>query len=124
MKAIRILLMEDDPLIGQLVAELLEGAGYEVCATAPTEAEAIAVAHEHRPDLIIADARLGTGSGIAAVEEILHYRFVPHLFITGDVARVKARKPEAMVLEKPFREADLMRAVRQVLDIAALAERT
>ena len=58
--------------------------------------------------LVIADARLGHGSGVSAIEEILRAGFVPHLFITGNISRVKELRPDAVVLEKPFSETELM----------------
>ena len=71
MKALRILVVEDDPLIGMLLAEVLEGLGHEVCAIEANEADAVAAAARCSPDLMIVDARLGDESGIAAVDQIL-----------------------------------------------------
>jgi DNA-binding response OmpR family regulator len=123
MKAFRVLMMEDDPLIGMLVAELLEEMGYDVCAIAATAADGVTAAAQYRPDLVIADVRLGDGSGISAIEEILRTGFVPHLFMTGNISRVKALRPDAVVLEKPFRAAELMLAIQRALDIAATPSR-
>jgi DNA-binding response OmpR family regulator len=119
MKACRVLIMEDDPLIGMLVAQLLEEMGYDVCAIAATAADGVTAAAQYRPDLVIADARLGDGSGISAIEEILRTGFVPHLFMTGNISRVKVLRPDAVVLEKPFYTAELMLAIQRALDIAA-----
>jgi DNA-binding response OmpR family regulator len=127
MRVLRVLLVEDDLLIGTLIADILEEVGYHVCAIAATAADAVTAAAQYRPDMVIADARLGDGSGVAAVEEILRTRFVPHLFMTGNISAVKALRPDAVVLEKPFREAELMHAIQCAFDIAAtpsLAERT
>src|SRR6202035_232263 len=109
MKALRVLVIEDDALIAMLLAELLAGMGHDVCATAATEAEAVIAATRQRPDLMIVDDRLGRGSGVSAVEKILGAGPVAHLFISGDVERVRVRKPDAVVIRKPFREADLAR---------------
>jgi DNA-binding response OmpR family regulator len=123
MKACRILIMEDDPLIGMLIAELLEAKGYDLCAIAATAADGVTAAAQYRPDLVIADVRLGDGSGISAIEEILRTGFVPHLFMTGNVSRVKALRPDAVVLAKPFHIAELMLAIQRALDIAATPSR-
>ena len=123
MRALRVLMMEDDPLIGVLLAELLEEMSYDVCAIAATAADGVTAAAQHRTDLVIADARLGDGSGISAIEEILRTRFVPHLFMTGNISRVKALRPDAVVLEKPFRAAELMLAIQRALGIAATSSR-
>ena len=72
---LRILVVEDDALIGILLAEVLVGMGHEVCAIEANEADAVAAAARCSPDLMIVDARLGDESGIAAVDQIL--RTVP-----------------------------------------------
>jgi DNA-binding response OmpR family regulator len=107
-------------VIGGLIAEMLEDKGYGVCAVEATEAGAVDAAARCRPDLMIVDARLGEGSGVSAVEEILRSRFVPHLFITGNRASVVALKPAAIVLQKPFNEAELMLAIQRVLAVPAV----
>ena len=119
MKALRILVVEDNALIGMLLAEMLQEMGHEVCAIEATEAEAVAAADRCRPDLMIVDARLGDGSGVSAVERIRRGGSVPHLFISGDIWKVTALRPDAVVVQKPFREADLARAIQRALDAAS-----
>jgi CheY-like chemotaxis protein len=118
MKALRILIVEDDALIGMLLAEMLEEMGHGVCAIEATEADAVAAVIRCRPDLIIVDVRLGNGSGISAVEEILRNGPIPHLFVSGDISRVKALRPDAVAIQKPFREVDLTAAIQSALDAA------
>jgi len=115
MRAVSVLVVDDDAVIGALIAEMLEEMGYAVCAVEATEADAVAAAARCHPDLMIVDARLGEGSGVSAVDEILRSRFVPHLFISGNRARVVALKPAAIVLQKPFNEGELMHAIRRAL---------
>jgi DNA-binding response OmpR family regulator len=119
MKALRVLLAEDDDLIGVLLADILREMGHEVCAVEGTMGAAVIAAARYKPDLMIVDARLGDGSGVSAVEEILRVGFVPHLFMSGNIAPVRARRPDAVVLEKPFREAELMHAIQRALDVMA-----
>jgi N-hydroxyarylamine O-acetyltransferase len=118
MKALRILVVEDDVMIGMLLAEMLKEMGHDVCAIEATEADAVTAAVRCRPDLIV-DAWLGDGSGVAAVEKIRSTGSIPHLFVSGDISRVKALRPGAVVVQKPFREADLARAIQRALDAAA-----
>ena len=122
MKALRVLVIEDDALIAMLLSELLAGMGHDVCATAATEADAVIAATRHRPDLMIVDARLGGGSGVSAVEEILRAGPVAHLFISGDAEKVQTRQPDAVVVRKPFREAELARAIDTALAAALPAQ--
>ena len=102
-------------MIGTLLAEVLTEMGYDVCAIEATEADTVAAAVRCRPDMMIVDAWLGDGSGVAAVEAVLRTGFVPHVFVSGDMTRVQARRPDAVVLQKPFREADLARAIQRAL---------
>ncbi len=118
-KALRVLVVEDDAMIGMVLAGMLEEMGHDICAIEATEADAVTAAAQYIPDLMIVDARLGDGSGVSAVEEILRTRFVPHLYMSGNSSSVKALKPGAVVLQKPFREAELARAIQRALDAAA-----
>jgi CheY-like chemotaxis protein len=119
MKALRVLVVEDDAVIGMLLGEMLAEMGHQVCAIAPTEADAVKAAAHYGPDLMIVDARLGDGSGLSAVEEIGRTSSIPHVFVSGDAARVRALRPSAVVLQKPFRESELVRAIQRVLEAAS-----
>jgi len=118
MKALCVLIVEDDALIAMLLAELLAGMGHEICATAATEIEAVTAAARYRPDLMIVDAGLGHGSGVSAVEEVLRTAPVAHVFVSGDPGKVRTRRPGAVVVGKPFRQADLVRAIESALEAA------
>ncbi|MHB8884841.1 MAG: response regulator [Methylovirgula sp.] len=109
----RVLVVEDDALVGMYLAELLIGMGYDICAIAATEAEAVTAAVRDRPDLMIVDARLREGSGIAAVAQILQNLPIPHVFVSGDIASVQEELPRAVVLRKPFRESELASAIQR-----------
>ena len=119
MRALRVLVGEDEAIIAMLLAEVLAGMGHDVCAIEATEAGAVATAAQCRPDLMIVDAWLSDGSGISAVEQILRTGFVPHVFISGDTSRVRALRPDAVVIQKPFRESELARAIQLALGAAA-----
>ena len=123
MKALRVLVIEDDALIAMVLSDLLASMGHDICATAGSEAEAVSAAARYRPDLMIVDARLGGGSGVAAVEEILHAGPIAHLYVTGDPAEVQMREPGAVVIRKPFRRAELVRAIQTALASLPLTTR-
>ena len=82
-KAVRVLIVEDEAMIAMMLAEVLRELGHEICATEATEAGAVAAAARHHPDLMIVDECLRQGSGISAVEEIIRFGFIPHVFVTG-----------------------------------------
>jgi two-component system, response regulator PdtaR len=119
MKALRVLVVEDEILIGMLLADALGAMGYDVCAVEATEAGAVAAAARCNPDLMIVDARLRNGSGVSAVEEILRAGWVPHVFVSGETSSVHALRPGAIVMQKPFRETDLNRAIQRALNAPA-----
>jgi DNA-binding response OmpR family regulator len=118
MNGLRVLLVEDDPLIGMMVADMLGEIGHDVSSIEFTEVAAVMAATLCKPDLMIVDARLGAGSGVVAVETILHSGYVPHLFMSGNISNVLSLRPGAVVLGKPFSLADLISAIQRALDAA------
>jgi two-component system, response regulator PdtaR len=106
METLKVLIIEDDVLIGMLLTEMLEELGHHVCATALTEDDAVREATRCKPSLMIVDEQLLEGSGMSAVERILRTGPVPCVFISG----AHVRRPGATALQKPFLEADLVRA--------------
>lgn len=119
MNALRILVADDNVLIGTLLAELLEDLGHEVCSVETTEAGTVSAAARCRPDLVIIDAKLGTGSGFFALEQILRCGPVAHVIISG--AGHQHWPPGMKVLQKPFRESDLVREMERALATVAAA---
>ena len=120
MANLRILILEDDALIGELLSEMLIEMGHDVCAITATESGALAAAANSSPDLIVADAWIGTGSGLTAVDRIYALRPVPCLFVTGDPARITDLRPNAVVIQKPFREHDLVTGIQRAIDVHKL----
>jgi CheY-like chemotaxis protein len=113
MEALNVLVVEDDAMIGILLAEMLGDMGYKVCAIAATEDDAVADASRCKPDLMIVDEHLREGSGSSAVARILLDGQVPCVFISG--APLRFSRAAKSVLRKPFVEGDLIRAIRDVV---------
>ncbi len=116
MKALRVLIIEDEAMIGLLLEELLSELGHEVCAIETTEAGGIAATALRQPDLIISDVRLHEGSGLDAVNTIMKSGFIPHVFISGEALSPDRFNPAAGILRKPFDEAQLVRAISRAID--------
>ena len=117
MTPLRVLVIEDDALLGFMLGEMLEELGYKVSGIEATQAGAVLAAMATRPDLMIVDVRLHSGNGIAAVAEICKAGFVPHVFVTGDIAGVQSQCPGAVVIQKPFLEADMVHAIARALAV-------
>ena len=120
MNPLRIMVVEDETVLGLLFGEVLEGMGHVVCAVAATETDAVAAALRCKPDLMLVDIQLAVGNGISAVAEILRRNgFVPHVFYSGDIAGIRASRPSAVAIQKPFRVAELADAIERALGTAS-----
>ncbi|MET0334131.1 MAG: PAS domain S-box protein [Rhizobacter sp.] len=118
----RVLVVDDEPEITELVRDILEGAGYDV-ATAESGAVALALLETARFDAIVSDLRMPDMDGATLWREIeQHYPRLARrmLFVTGDTlspgAREFLRKARCAGLDKPFSKADLLVAVSKLLD--------
>jgi two-component system, response regulator PdtaR len=111
----RVLIAEDETLIRLDLRQLLEGAGFDVCAEARDGEEAVALAASERPDLAILDVKMPRLDGIEAARRILAERPIPIVVLTAyGQDELVSRAVEAGVfgyLVKPFREADLLPAI-------------
>jgi CheY-like chemotaxis protein len=105
---------EDDLLIGRLLGDVLDGLGHRTTVVT-TEEDAVQQALSQHPDLMIVDVALGSGSGIDAMAKISQQTSIPHIFLTGDPSTVRADCPEAIVLQKPFRQRNLVEAIDRVI---------
>lgn len=115
MQPLHVLVVEDDAMIGAVLAEMLTEMGHAVDAIECTEEAAVAAAHRLKPQLMIVDVGLLKGNGVAAMEVILRTGPVPHVFMSGDISRVRVLRPGAVTLQKPFREPDLFQAIRRAM---------
>ena len=111
---LRILIAEDDPVIGLLLAEMLGVLGHEVCGVEATPHGTVATALRLQPDLMLIDVRLKDGSGVEAVDEILRVQAVPHVLMSG--VHIFATAPSVPVLFKPFTEYALVGAIHQAMN--------
>ena len=111
----RILVAEDETIIRLDLRDLLERAGFEVCAEARDGEEAIELARSEQPDLAIMDVKMPRVDGIEAARRILDERPIPIVMLTAyGQEELVSRAVEAGVfgyLVKPFREQDLLPAI-------------
>jgi CheY-like chemotaxis protein len=108
----RILVIEDEILIGMLLEDMLADLGYGVAGVVPQLSEALAAARRETFDLAILDVHLH-GESVFPVADVLAERGVPFVFATGYGER---GLPEAYrgrpVLQKPFAKDDLERVLK------------
>jgi AmiR/NasT family two-component response regulator len=124
----RVVVAEDEALIRLDVVEMLRDAGYDVVAEAADGEQAVQLAEEHRPDLVVMDIKMPVLDGISAAERIAGARIAPVVLLTAFSQRElveRARDAGAMAyVVKPFTAADLLPAleiaVSRYQEIAAL----
>lgn len=123
---IKILVVEDEMIIGAKVSMQLENLGYEVTGILPRGEEAIYHVKDNPVDIILLDINLkGDIDGIETARQIqkIHSE-IPVIYLTanGDDAtfnRAKSTRPAAFI-SKPFKQLDLQRAIE--LAICRMAE--
>ena len=124
-----ILIVDDDPAFRDLMSVLCEEAGY-TCAEATTAEEALAIAREDRPDLVLLDVSLGATSGFALCRE-LRDRYGEQLaiiFISGARTGHSDRVAGLLLggddyLEKPVDNDELLARIRRAVARVAPAAR-
>lgn len=112
---IKILIVEDEPIVAADLADRLQDAGYTSTSTSRGE-NAVEIARDVQPDLILMDVNLaGKMDGIEAAAAILKTRQVPIVFLTSNsdgptFERARTLQPRGF-LTKPFRGRDVLNTV-------------
>ncbi len=107
-----ILIVDDDRTTASIMQLHLNSFGYHVAGIASSAKEAISIARDMEPDLVLMDIRLGEGAdGIDAAMAISKYMDVPIVFVTAHsdsktLRRAKIVNPVGYI-NKPLRESDL-----------------
>lgn len=120
----RVLVAEDEALIRLDLVELLTGEGYDVVGEAGDGEEAVKLARELEPDLVVMDVKMPTMDGITAATTIAEERIAPVVMLTAFSQRElvdRAREAGAMAyVVKPFDASDVVPAIE--LAMARYAE--
>ena len=107
-----ILIVDDDRTTASIMQLHLRNFGYHVAGIASSAKEAITIARDMEPDLVLMDIRLGEGAdGIDAALAISKHMDVPIVFVTAHsdsktLRRAKIVNPVGFI-NKPLRESDL-----------------
>ncbi|WP_266380437.1 response regulator [Streptomyces canus] len=115
----RVVIAEDEALIRLDLKEMLEEEGYSVVGEAGDGEQAVELAREHKPDLVILDVKMPKLDGISAAEKIAEERIAPVLMLTAFSQRdlvERARDAGAMAyLVKPFSKSDVVPAIEMAV---------
>lgn len=120
MLAIRVLIVEDDPIITEDIRDMLTSVNYQVVATAYDKEEALEAIDQIKPDLVLLDINLdGNYEGFEVAEYINKTRKIPFLYLTsysGKEVIDKAKQTLPMgYIVKPFNERELFSSIEIAL---------
>jgi CheY-like chemotaxis protein len=111
----RILVIEDESMVAMFIQDTLEDIGCEVASVASRFNEALEKARTLAFDVAILDVNLD-GEQTFPIAEALVARGMPFVFATGySATSLPAALQRAPILQKPFRQSDLERALRAAL---------
>jgi two-component system, response regulator PdtaR len=111
----RVVVAEDEALIRLDLVELLEEHGYEIVGQASDGEEAVRLANELEPDLIVMDVKMPKMDGITADDKIAEDRICAVVMLTAFSQRdliKRAKEAGAMAyVVKPFDASDVIPAI-------------
>jgi two-component system, cell cycle sensor histidine kinase and response regulator CckA len=117
---VQVLIVEDERIVAGDLRSRLRRMGYHVCGIASTGPDAIRLADEHNPDLVLMDIRLeGTMDGIQTADTIKKTHRIPIIYLSAyadqsTVERAKVTEPFGYLL-KPFEDSELRTAIEMAL---------
>ena len=122
----KILLIEDDPVLRENTAELLELSEYEV-VTASNGKKGVMAAKAHLPNVIVCDIMMPELDGYGVLEKLSKAestKHIPFIFLSAKTEKEDIRKGMNLgaddYLTKPFEENDLINAIESRLARAAI----
>lgn len=120
MSANKILIVEDEGIIAMDIRNQLENYGYEVVATAFSGGQAISLATQYSPELVLMDIILkGSMDGIDAANSIMETLHIPVIFLTAYSDQATLQRARATgaygYLIKPFRPDELRASIEVAL---------
>ena len=116
--SLKVVVVEDEGLIRMDVVSTLQEAGYEVIGEGADGEEAIKLATELEPDLIVMDIKMPKLDGISAAEKIAELKIPVVLLTAFSQADLVTRAAEAGAMAyvtKPFKPTDLLPAIQIAL---------
>lgn len=118
---LRVIVAEDEGLIRMDVVATLQEAGYEVVGEAADGEEAVRLALELKPDLIVMDIKMPKLDGISAAEKMSEHK-IPVVLLTAfsqaDLVKRAADAGAMAYVTKPFKPSDLLPAIQIALSRA------
>lgn len=124
---IKILVVEDEMIIGAKISMQLTNLGYDVTGILPRGEEAILHLRDNKADIVLLDINLKGGiDGIETATQIQKESNIPVIYLTANADeatfnRAKTTRPAAFI-PKPFKQLDLQRAIELTISRMARDE--
>jgi DNA-binding response OmpR family regulator len=120
---LKVMIAEDDPMMADLLEEVLVDTGYEVCGIASTVEEGIELGKQHKPDLAIVDMRLADGGiGMDIAAGLNRRSSLGVLYTSGNSGQMGLTQADGACIAKPYRAADVVRALEIVEQMVRTGE--
>jgi two-component system cell cycle sensor histidine kinase/response regulator CckA len=117
-RPLKILLVDDDPLIRMSLADLLQDMGHQTHEISHPGAALAYIAEEHPIDVLLTDVKLPSIDGYELAHRARNLRPELHvIFATGyssDKARAASHDPLAHFLPKPFSKKELDKVLQSM----------
>jgi len=117
-ETVRVLLVEDEMLIGMDLAVMLEDSGFEVDGPHASADAALTAIERTEPDIAVLDINLGGDQTSAPVADMMVRKSLPFIFLTGYSSHGNAgieQIDDAPLITKPVRLEILLKELRDLL---------
>jgi DNA-binding NarL/FixJ family response regulator len=119
-QSVKVLIVEDEVLTAHAIANHLKNLGYTVIGFANSGEDAIEMAAQARPDVVLMDIKLkGPVDGVSATHRIQSGLNIPVIYLTASsdtetIKRALHSSPYGYIV-KPFKETDLLDAIKNAI---------
>ena len=115
----RVLIVEDDPILALLAEIALQEGGHDVLGPALSASQALAMAAQKLPDIALVDINLnGQDEGVDLVKALYHDYGVHSLYVSGQIEVARENSDYAVgLLSKPYSPNDLAQSAQIVHDL-------
>jgi DNA-binding NarL/FixJ family response regulator len=125
-RKLRVVVVDDQPAVCEVVADTIKYAGHEIVGKGRDGVEAVSLAKELQPDLVVMDISMPRMNGVDAMKAILAAKSAKRvLLMSGEYRSLGVTREEMMregaagFMEKPFNVSELF----ELLDRWAEEER-
>lgn len=114
---LKVLIVEDDPIIQEYVSQLLMSHDAQIVGRAHKASRAFDLLNTLEPDFVICDIHLGAGPSGIDVAEVIHQKYdIPYIFLTsfddeGTLEQAQMHSPYGYIV-KPFHDRTLLSTIK------------